>query len=192
MGMKDSRTKRSSLKRWVVVLSCIFVWSACGQTGQDELRNSAGSPRKAAGSSLQKTFGARLKTAAGADVSSAVLSGKLVAIYFSAHWCPPCRQFTPILVDTYTRLKSQGKPFEVVFVSFDDSEAEMYEYMREARMPWYALPPDSSAADRLRSKFSVTGIPTLVVVDQNGNTVSTSARAEVMAERERVWNSWAR
>ncbi len=26
---------------------------------------------------------------------------KVVVIYFSAHWCPPCRAFTPILKDFY-------------------------------------------------------------------------------------------
>ena len=27
---------------------------------------------------------------------------KILAYYFSAHWCPPCRNFTPILSDFYT------------------------------------------------------------------------------------------
>ena len=27
---------------------------------------------------------------------------KIIAYYFSAHWCPPCRNFTPILSDFYT------------------------------------------------------------------------------------------
>jgi thiol-disulfide isomerase/thioredoxin len=34
-------------------------------------------------------------------------------IYFSAHWCPPCRQFTPRLAQTYNALRAAGRDFEV-------------------------------------------------------------------------------
>ena len=27
---------------------------------------------------------------------------KILCFYFSAHWCPPCRNFTPILADFYS------------------------------------------------------------------------------------------
>ena len=51
------------------------------------------------------------KTLIKADGSShqadAVLSGKkVVLIYFSAHWCPPCRGFTPVLKDFYEVMKN--------------------------------------------------------------------------------------
>lgn len=32
-----------------------------------------------------------------------------IGIYFSAHWCPPCRSFTPELVNTYEKLNSGGR-----------------------------------------------------------------------------------
>ena len=46
------------------------------------------------------------KTLNKADGSSheadAALAGKdVILIYFSAHWCPPCRTFTPVLKDFY-------------------------------------------------------------------------------------------
>lgn len=37
----------------------------------------------------------------------------------SRHRCPPCRAFTPKLANTYSKLKKDGKPWEVVFVSMD-------------------------------------------------------------------------
>ncbi len=50
----------------------------------------------------------------------ASLKGKMVGIYFSAHWCPPCRAFTPNLVKFRDKNKDE---FEIVFVSSDKDEA---------------------------------------------------------------------
>jgi nucleoredoxin len=62
----------------------------------------------------------------------------VVALYFSAHWCPPCRGFTPELVKIHEELTSAGKSFQVVFVSSDRDEEAFKEYFAE--MPWLALP----------------------------------------------------
>jgi nucleoredoxin len=68
------------------------------------------------------------------------LNGKrLVALYFSAHWCPPCRQFTPIFAEFYSTLQEvQPDALEVVFVSSDRDLNGFQEYF--ASMPWLALP----------------------------------------------------
>merc|ERR1712048_719448 len=54
----------------------------------------------------------------GADLI-AKTGGKPIGLYFSAHWCPPCRGFTPKLAECYNALQAAGKPFEVVFLSSD-------------------------------------------------------------------------
>ena len=38
-------------------------------------------------------------------MTKADLEGKVIGIYFSAHWCPPCRGFTPKLVEWYGKVK---------------------------------------------------------------------------------------
>lgn len=39
---------------------------------------------------------------------------QVIGIYFSAHWCPPCKKFTPLLIDAYNTLKERGEPFEIM------------------------------------------------------------------------------
>mmetsp|Transcript_119915 Transcript_119915/g.274753 ORF Transcript_119915/g.274753 Transcript_119915/m.274753 type:complete len:81 (-) Transcript_119915:67-309(-) len=35
------------------------------------------------------------------NVDTSSLDGKTIGLYFSAHWCPPCRGFTPKLTESY-------------------------------------------------------------------------------------------
>ena len=62
---------------------------------------------------LEELFPGTLLDSDGKEVSKDSLAGKTVGIYFSAHWCPPCRSFTPNLVKFRDKNK---KDFEVVFV----------------------------------------------------------------------------
>lgn len=71
------------------------------------------------------------------------LRNKVVGIYFSAGWCPPCRDFTPILCDFYTELVEESDPpaqFEIVFVSSDKTSDDMVEYYHDMHGDWLALP----------------------------------------------------
>lgn len=71
---------------------------------------------------------------------SVPFQGKLVAIYFSAHWCPPCRNFTPVLKQFYEQVIAAGEAFEIVFVSFDRSEQDLSNYLKESHGDWLYVP----------------------------------------------------
>lgn len=133
------------------------------------------------------TFSDGLLDAAGKAVSPDKLKGKLVAIYFSAHWCPPCKAFTPKLVAF--RDKNEAG-LEVVFVSYDKSQQEKDKYMQETQMKWPTVPFQSQSGKDLAKKFSVRGIPTLVVLSPKGNTVSTAARMEVTKDPDKCIEAW--
>lgn len=45
------------------------------------------------------------------------LDDKFLMLYFSAHWCPPCKAFTPKLSKAYTALKEARSDFEVSHLS---------------------------------------------------------------------------
>jgi thiol-disulfide isomerase/thioredoxin len=139
---------------------------------------------------LGEFFGDKLVEADGSEISSGELAGKKIGIYFSAHWCPPCRGFTPVLVEAYNKIVAAGKPFEIVFVSSDYSEAKMFNYMTETKMPWKALPFGSGKKYFLNGKCGVRGIPALIVVDENGKMISNSARGDVVYKGAAAFDGW--
>jgi nucleoredoxin len=57
--------------------------------------------------------------------------------------CGPCQHFTPNLAEAYAACNKQKKPFEVVFLSSDRSEADFDAYFK--KMPWLALPFEERA-----------------------------------------------
>ena len=59
-----------------------------------------------------------------------------VVLYFSAHWCPPCRAYTPILAECYKN--GLDKHVEIIFCSSDRDQSGFNEYY--SQMPWAAIP----------------------------------------------------
>jgi len=96
---------------------------------------------------------------------------EFTAIYYSAHWCPPCRALTPKLVTWYKNTKARFKNFELVFASSDKDEAAMMDYMKEDKMPWPAI----KFAEKKESgvgKYAAGGIPYLVLLDKDGKDLT--------------------
>ena len=129
---------------------------------------------------LEKLFGHQLLTKSGLlSTSEACKSKKRVAIYFSAHWCPPCKQFTPLLAEMYQDAKRIGEhELEVIFCSSDHDSASFRSYFQS--MPWIAVPfEEERTRSSLSSFYSIQGIPALIVLDSFGNVIDANARNAV-------------
>ena len=131
----------------------------------------------------------------GAVIIAEALSGKLVSVdqgsfkrfsldpekaidhflfYHSADWSPNCRKFTPELIKFYNKAKKENANFEVIFVSRDDSEKEMLNYMKEQKMPWPAVRFEELQKLKFLKQISGRGVPNLAVVDSRGLILSQS------------------
>jgi nucleoredoxin len=100
--------------------------------------------------------------------TEALKDAEFVLVYFSAHWCPPCREFTPLLKQFYEN-HHEKKKFEVVFMSLDKSEKEMLDYFREAHGDYYCLQyaDAKSMASVWGNSYGFQTIPTLLVFENS-------------------------
>ncbi|CAG9319902.1 unnamed protein product [Blepharisma stoltei] len=114
----------------------------------------------------------------------------VITLYFSAHWCPPCKSFTPKYSQVFNAVNNEEKRrLEVIFVSLDRDQEEMLEYLESC--PFMALPfSDKKRIEYLCRKFQVTGIPLLVVLNKDGSVASMDGRGDVMRLREGVVDYW--
>jgi len=89
--------------------------------------------------------------------------GKVVLVNFFASWCPPCRAETPEFVETYNKLKD--KDFVILAFSIDDDLEKAKRFVVDYKIPY----PVFHAKRELEQKMGVTGVPTNIFYDKNGN-----------------------
>ncbi|KAF0695902.1 Aste57867_13316 [Aphanomyces stellatus] len=130
--------------------------------------------------SWTKLFGAELQTKEGLKPTEEVLAGKkYVGIYFSAHWCPPCRRFTPLLAESYQQfIDDDLKDLAIVFVSWDEAGDDFDKYYGE--MTFDALPfQNREQKEVLDQLYEVNSIPTLVFLNESGEIITKGGRVLV-------------
>jgi len=138
---------------------------------------------------FQKLLGSTLLKGGNEEVSIDCLQDKIVALYFSGHWCPPCRRFTPELVKNYERYQAAGEAFEVVFISADSNEEQFNDYF--GSMPWLALPfSEQDINAQLSVKYGVRGIPALIILGPDGELITKEGRGAIMADSDGQSYPW--
>ncbi|CAJ0603067.1 unnamed protein product [Cylicocyclus nassatus] len=111
--------------------------------------------------------------------AQAALEGKVIALYFSAMWCPSCRQFTPKLSRFYKELKEAGKNLEIILVSRDREDEDLKEYLTEHCGGWLGLPFGDERIPEFLAKYEVPTIPALRVLKPDGSVLVDDARNQV-------------
>jgi nucleoredoxin len=104
--------------------------------------------------------------------ASSLAKTKYFAFYHSASWCPPCRVFTPKLVDFYKSFKPTHPDFQLIFVNHDNSAEDMLNYMKADAMPWPAVRYDAIDDSHLNDLDPNEGLPDLILVDAGGKVLS--------------------
>ncbi len=136
---------------------------------------------------VSDSFPADLLNVKGEKIPRGSLKGKFVGVYFSASWCPPCRTFTPKLIEFRNKHK---KEFEVVLVASEASAKAQANYMKKYEMPWLAVENQSIGGKLLAKRHRIQFIPTLVVLAPDGEIVTSAAMTDVKSIPEKALSKW--
>merc|ERR1711879_177482 len=116
-----------------------------------------------------------------------VNNADVVVVYFSAHWCPPCRGFTPVLKDFWEEVKDDK--VVIMFVSSDRDDASAKDYFNSMG-DYYLIPHGSDCANTLKQNCEVRGIPSLCVIGKDGKLLHNGGRADVTGKGKGCVADW--
>jgi thiol-disulfide isomerase/thioredoxin len=110
---------------------------------------------------------------AGDRVHLEELRGKAVILDFWATWCEPCQRIAPVL-DRIAR-KHQGKDVVVVGVNTSDQPGLAPLFAKKKGLSYPIVYDDG---DQVAQRYGVTNLPTLVVINAQGNVVAVRVAPE--------------
>jgi thiol-disulfide isomerase/thioredoxin len=118
------------------------------------------------------------RTAEGEDFDWAAYRGKVVLVDFWASWCGPCRGEIP---NMKANLEAYGeKGFAIVGINLDNSHDKYRQYVEQEGLTWTNLMSDKEEEmgwnNPIATHYGISGIPTAILVDQEGKVVSLAAR----------------
>ena len=113
-------------------------------------------------------------TPAKSVINSILLNNKGKVIYVDcwATWCGPCRAEIPYSKELMMKLKDL--PVSFVFLCFDSEKDKWKAEVEKSKLggTHYFIPKESS--EYFQKAFSITGYPTYMLFDKNGNLISNN------------------
>ena len=91
-------------------------------------------------------------------------SVKIIGLFFSAQYCPPCLKMMDIVKDFYQEYNKSKKELEIVLVGCDKNEKEYINHVKS--MPWlWSIPfDDQETIARLEDIAQAETIPKLSLI----------------------------
>ena len=116
-------------------------------------------------------------------------SNQINLLYFSASWCPPCIQLTEKLIDIYEKLNCEKQIFEVIYISSDHNQEDFEKYY--SIMPWIAISYEKQQRiKRIIDYYNIRSIPILMLIDDQGNSLSSACRRDIERLGINAINFW--
>lgn len=123
------------------------------------------------------------------DLDEILNKNKLIALYFSGHFCPSCRTFTPALIKAYENWKANDQKIEIIFVSCDDTEKH-YQAASQNHL-WKKIDyKNKEACDLIADHYNIKSIPQLWVFDNKGNLITKKGKEDVSSKGEKAISNW--
>lgn len=139
----------------VVVVTAVVLAAGCGSSqdgGDATAAGGAADPTTAGGSAAAQVLSP-------SDFDPAAYAGEPLVINFFGSWCGPCNMEAP---DLATFARESGA--RIVGIAVNDTEEDALAFMDEYGLSFPVVMDDNS----LGAKYGVTGVPTTVFLDAQG------------------------
>ena len=105
--------------------------------------------------------------------------GNTVVMFFGTTWCPACRGEMPYYKALYEKYAQRGLKF--FYIDVNESAKRVARFAKENSFPYIVLlDSDGSVAN----SYNITGVPTLFLIDKQGNIIGVSHRTADLPIKE--------